>query len=455
MCLAWAADQSLELTGRGVRVGRLDADVIKTGRLAARRISGDVINTEQLWQGFREIPGPAIVPLDISLDLPVTDFDTITITVGWVLLTNGQAVGITIETFEIPTRTVNTGTSRTPPALPEDRALIRSALNIGEGRGDAINTFVWRSADGMRLYLRELDASVSAQRIYLVQGQRDTATKPLGLEVTASGTFSEPLASTYFTWTDQTTTKVSTGTLVFDTPAEALPSTWIEGGGTAYATTFHVNGDGNMVLYLSRDPDDSSTTAGPDFTSAIEGTLTITLVSGTDLVTVTGITESNPADPYFWTPSNAADVAAWVARRSDGDPITVVMSSNSAGLGASVTFTATAPTPVPLPEEWVVGYEEGVTLGRFDINVLTGRISLFTEGTHDASAADPGPELRGPVERQLRIDASIAGRTLTLIDIRDEDGGTEPYIWKPVNVAEAILFGLAAAGQSGTLRLTF
>ena len=113
----------------------------------------------------------------------------------------------------------------------------------------------------------------------------------------------------------------------------ALPTEWVVGGGAAYlAILTPANGypvlraSGSVSLHLASTPGATGgSTAGPQLTATTEAGLRIECrhaTAGTLVIIGTG---SDTQEPYTWTPTNSAQVTAWVNAVSNGDNVTVRM----------------------------------------------------------------------------------------------------------------------------------
>lgn len=138
-----------------------------------------------------------------------------------------------------------------------------------------------------------------------------------------------------------------------------LPTSWIVGGATAYIaiptatqlqgggvvvdtdfSSFGVDPFGGITVRLSSIANVVGDTPGPELTSAIQSDVSITFESGSNSLTVTGITDAS--EPYYWTPTNSAEVIAFYNALTHGDSITVTIDDNVTPVFESVTSTLTA-----------------------------------------------------------------------------------------------------------------
>ena len=90
----------------------------------------------------------------------------------------------------------------------------------------------------------------------------------------------------------------------------------IEGGATAYLRHIRRNGS-SLQVRLSATAGDRPEDAGPAFTAALETSArAFTFADGTDTLVLKGPghednTFADETEPYFWTPGNTAEFAAW------------------------------------------------------------------------------------------------------------------------------------------------
>ena len=104
----------------------------------------------------------------------------------------------------------------------------------------------------------------------------------------------------------------------------------LTGGGDGFTLpeTWFISGESNSDFDLVVFPDGRVrvTVANPgsdDFTDAVEGSLNFRLTQGSNVLTVTGGTGSDTAEPYLWTPTNSAEVTAFYEASNGDDEITI------------------------------------------------------------------------------------------------------------------------------------
>ena len=117
-----------------------------------------------------------------------------------------------------------------------------------------------------------------------------------------------------------------------NTPFVRVNRALMANGAEAYLSVVNLLQDRGIVqIRLSGFPGGEGTSAGPDFTDTMEASGTITLVSGSQTLVLTGIGDSDNAEPYSWIPSDPDRVHAFRNAYVSGTKVTVTFDDGVSG----------------------------------------------------------------------------------------------------------------------------
>lgn len=127
--------------------------------------------------------------------------------------------------------------------------------------------------------------------------------------------------------------KTASGIFVCPAPSDRkLPTEWVAGGGDAYLRLSGIyvypiiNRNGQVQLQLDATSTHTQTLIGPHLTDEAERGLRMEFIHATaGTLTIIG-TGSDTEEPYVWTPSNTAEIRAWVNAYRDQNTVTVRLS---------------------------------------------------------------------------------------------------------------------------------
>ena len=110
-------------------------------------------------------------------------------------------------------------------------------------------------------------------------------------------------------------------------PRPLIDTDLVENGAEAYLHGIELNrGTGRVRLFTAPTATDEQGFAGPDLTTEIEDNGILTIEAGSQTLVLDGLGDTT--EPYFWIPSNSAEVIAF---------------ANAVSVGTTGTLTISAP----------------------------------------------------------------------------------------------------------------
>ena len=294
----------------------------------------------------------------------------------------------------------------------------------------------------------------------------------------------------------------------FSSAVGPIDPRFVKNGEVAYLARFIFASEINaneipLQIELTGSRADGGHIRGPEFTDDFEESGIFTLTSGDNCLAITGIPDTE--EPYVWTPSNTAEVRAFVtavlamplARRTG----TLTLSLPSAPAGPDVPDTPTVPTNRdtgavttstgdtsqtidlgrvsesgraawerqfssavgPIDPRFVKNGEVAY-LARFifasEINASEIPLQIELTGSRADGGHIRGPEFTDEFEARGTFTLTAGDNSLVIaLAITGIPDTEEPYVWTPSNTAEVRAFVTAVlamplAARTGTLTLS-
>ena len=195
-----------------------------------------------------------------------------------------------------------------------------------------------------------------------------------------------------------------------------IETSFIDGGLSAYISLLQIQpglSSGSLTLHLRLEATGGGFAAGPEFTPTFEATGRIIIAAGSATLTLVG-TGADTAEPYNWTPTNSADVTAFVNAYVLPTSATITFTDAPPALnigGGAISFDALAieggtveiiPPVIPLTlDDWTTptGYVAEVLM-------------LVTHGSGDAYQAGSSGSI------SAGSDAALDNADITINRIR-------------------------------------